>query len=89
MRFDLPDEIARVYRYVRQLDRRVTKLRHKAASRQPVVGFKWLLVKFVLIIPALTVVIVFIQRTATRYVLLQSQRAAQRLASPHGSIHSL
>ena len=53
------------------------------------VGFKWLLVKFVLIIPALTVVIVFIQRTATRYVLLQSQRAAQRLASPHPTVQSI
>ena len=42
MSFDLPDETSRVYRYVRQLDRHVTKLRHKAASRQPVVGFKWL-----------------------------------------------
>ena len=32
-------------------------------------GFKWLLITFVLVIPALTVVIVLIHRTATRYVL--------------------
>jgi hypothetical protein len=70
MSFDLPDETSRLYRYVRHLDRHVTKLRHKAVSRQPVVGFKWLLITFVLVIPALAVVIFLIQRTHTRYVLL-------------------
>lgn len=74
MSFDLPDETSALYRYVRQLDRRVTKLRHKASSRQHVVGFKWLLILFFLVIPALTVVSVLIQRTHTRYVLLTGPR---------------
>ena len=38
--FNLPDEASRVYRYVRLLDRHGTKLHHKAAFRQPLVGFK-------------------------------------------------
>ena len=70
MSIDLPDETSRLYRYVRHLDRHVTKLRHKAVSRQPVVGFKWLLITFVLVIPALAVVTFLIQRAHTRYVLL-------------------
>lgn len=70
MSFDLPDETSRVYRYIRQLDRHVTKLRHKAASRQLVVDFKWFRFIFLLIIPTLAVVIFLIQRTHTRYVLL-------------------
>lgn len=90
MSFDLPDEASRAYRYVRLLDRHVTKPRHKAASRQSVAGFKWLLIKFVLVIPALTVVIVLIQRTATRYVLFTEPAGSTtaRLTPPHGSIHS-
>ena len=70
MSFDLPEESSSLYRYVRQLDRHVTRLRHKAVSRQSVVGFKWLLLMFLRIIPALAVVIFLIQRTQTRYVLL-------------------
>lgn len=40
MSFDLPDETSRLDRDVRPLDRHVTKWRHKASARQPVVGFK-------------------------------------------------
>lgn len=53
MSFDLPDETSRLYSFVRRLDRRVTKLRQKAASRQPAVRFRWPLLTMLLIIPAL------------------------------------
>lgn len=70
MDFDLPDETSRLYRYVRQLDRRLTKLRHRRVSRQPVVRFKWILLIFLLVIPVLALVIFLIQRIDTRYMLL-------------------
>lgn len=70
MSFDLPDETSRLYRYVRRLDRRVTKLRHKAASRRPATSVMWLLLIFLLVIPILALASFLIQRTHTRYVLL-------------------
>ena len=46
MSFDLPDETSTLYRYVRRFDRWLTKLRHTATSRQPMMGFQWILLTF-------------------------------------------
>ena len=70
MSFDLPDETSTLYRYIRQLDRRLTKLRHTASSRQSVVGLKWIMILLLLVIPALAVVVFLIHRTDTRHILL-------------------
>ncbi|HQY57936.1 MAG: TAXI family TRAP transporter solute-binding subunit [Nitrospira sp.] len=70
MSFDLPDETSTLYRYVRRFDRWLTKLRHTATSRQPMMGFQWILLTFLLVIPALAIIFFLIQCTHTRYVLL-------------------
>ena len=86
---DLPDESSRLYRYVRQLDRRVTTLRHKASSRQPVLSVTWFVLICLLLIPAVAVVIFLIQRTHTQYVLLTGPPGSTtaRLAPP-APVHS-
>ena len=35
---ELPDELSRLYRYVKQWDRRITKLRHMALFRRPILS---------------------------------------------------
>lgn len=70
MSTDLLDDPFRLYRYVRQIDRRFARLRRAAASRQPVVGVKSLLLIFLVIIPALAGASFLIQRIHTQYVLL-------------------
>ncbi len=70
MSFDLPDESSGLYRYVRRLDRRVSKVRHKAASHLSGLGFKWLGLIFFFVIPMVVIVTLLIQRTHTRYILL-------------------
>ena len=70
MSSDLPDETSRLYRYVKQLDRRITTLRHKASSRQPVLSMTWFVLISLLLIPAVAVVIFLTYRTHTQYVLL-------------------
>ena len=64
------DDSFRLYRYVRQLDRHIARIRRVAASRQPVVGIKSLLMIFLVIIPALAGASFLIQRIHTQYVLL-------------------
>lgn len=62
MNFDLPDETSTLYRYVRRLDRRLTKLRHKAVARQPATGLKRRFLVFLLGIPILVTVISLLHR---------------------------
>ena len=86
MSFDLPDETSTLYRYVRRFDRWLTKLRHTATSRQPMMGFQWILLTFLLVIPALAIIFFLIQCTHTRYVLLTGP--AGSTTGPTASDHS-
>ena len=67
---ELPDELSRLYRYVKQWDRRITKLRHMALFRRPILSVTKFVLIFVLLIPAIAVVIFLVHRTHTQYVLL-------------------
>lgn len=73
---DLPDETSKLYRYVRTFDRQLTKLRHTASSRQPILSLTWLALIFLLIIPAIATVTFLTHRTHTRYVLLTGQEGS-------------
>lgn len=67
---DLPDEISRLYRYVKQLDRYFTKLRHNSISRQSILSATKFVLIFVLLIPAVAAVIFLVHRTHTQFILL-------------------
>lgn len=67
---ELPDELSKLYRYVKQWDRRITKLRHTTLFRRPILSVTRFVLIFVLLIPAIAVVIFLVHRTHTQYVLL-------------------
>jgi len=67
---DLPEELTKLYRYVKQLDRRINKLRHMTLFRRPVMSVASFVLIFVLFIPVTAVVIFLVNRTHTQYVFL-------------------
>lgn len=67
---DLPEELTRLYRYVKQLDRRINKLRHMTLFRRPVLSIASLMLIFVLLIPITGIMIFLVNRTHTQYVFL-------------------
>lgn len=67
---DLPEELTKLYRYVKQLDRRINKLRHMTLFRRPVLSIASLMLIFVLLIPVTGIMIFLVNRTHTQYVFL-------------------
>jgi len=67
---ELPEELTKLYRYVKQLDRRITKLRHMRLFHRPILSVTSFVLIFVLLIPVIAVVTFLINRTHTHYVFL-------------------
>lgn len=69
MNEELPEELIRLYKYVKQLDRRIRRLRHMKL-RRPLLSIKSLVLIFVFFIPMIAAAIFFINRANVQYVFL-------------------
>lgn len=67
---ELPEGLTKLYRYVRQLERRIIKLRHMTLSHRPILRVVSFVLIFVLLIPLIAAGIFLINRTHTQYVFL-------------------
>lgn len=67
---ELPEELSKLYQYVKQLDRRITRFRHMRFFHRPILRSTSFVVIFVLLIPAIATVIFLVNRTHTQYVFL-------------------
>lgn len=67
---ELPGGLSKLYKYVRQMERRVIKLRHMTLFHRPILRVVSFVLIFVLLIPLVTAGILLINRTHTQYVLL-------------------
>ncbi|MDE2389645.1 MAG: hypothetical protein KGN35_11310, partial [Betaproteobacteria bacterium] len=59
---ELSDELTKLYKYVKQLDRRTVKLRHAPFFRRPILSAMSFVLIFVLLIPAIASVTFLISR---------------------------
>ncbi|PXW89961.1 TRAP transporter TAXI family solute receptor [Nitrosomonas sp. Nm84] len=67
---ELPGSFSKLYKYVRQMERRIIKLRHMTLFHRPILRVVSFVLIFVLLIPLITAGILLINRTHTQYVLL-------------------
>ena len=67
---ELPEELTRLYKYVRQFDRRIAKLRHKTLFHRPILSITGFVLFFVLVIPIIAAAIFLVNRTHKQYVFL-------------------
>lgn len=67
---ELPEELTKLYKYVRQFDRRITKLRHKTLFHRPILSVTSFVLIFVLFIPIAVVTVFLVNRTHMQYVFL-------------------
>lgn len=63
-------EVTRMYRYIRHLDHRIARLRHKTFFRRHILGITSFVVIFVLLIPVLMIAIFLINRNYTEHIFL-------------------
>jgi len=67
---ELPEGITRLYRYVRQAERRVIRLRHMTLFHRPILRIVSFVLIFVLLVPLIVAGIFLTDRTNTHYVFL-------------------
>ncbi len=67
---ELPKELTRLYRYVKHLDRRISRLRHKTLFRRHLLGITSFVLIFVLLVPVLVITTFLLNRNYTQYIFL-------------------
>ncbi|MBL8498517.1 hypothetical protein ABF87_11910 [Nitrosomonas sp. JL21] len=67
---EFPEELTKLYSYLKKLNRRVIKLRHMHFFRRPVASVTSFVMIFVLLIPTIVTGIYLISRASTEYVFL-------------------